>query len=216
MRWVAALLLAMVCLAGGTRPSEAQSSRLEPALLRPADLGPEWSIRQLPEPEAAQPQSEDGSADEDGGALALCGRGVPDIGATAPREWADRWYIRDDERAIVYHAIDQLSLVAGRRFMAYLRSLPLPCAWSSEGVSSGHVLHEMESLPFPSLGDESVAFRLVEQGDGFGYEINMVYVRIGGLVTQVTSFAVDPPSERVDTSHTEALVRLVVKRLASL
>jgi hypothetical protein len=196
--FVAVITTAIAMLSLTTSNVTAQPAPVSTALITPADLPGDW-IEEPP-------------SDDDDDSASLCGiEASQELGSTI--EAGKVTYSQGRLEPVLYQVVSRTPEAGA--VMERVRTLPVPCEWSTtdeEGVSTTWT---MDVLPFPSFGDETLAFRLNTTLDDIAYlETEMVFIRRGDVVSVVSIASVgvlSPPESQ--TALLESLVTLVDERL---
>lgn len=178
-----------------------QSIPLSTTLITPEDLPGEW---------AEEPPSED---DDDTSALCGIESSLQLGSATEAGEVA---YSQGRLGPVLHHVVSRTS--AAGAVMEGVRALPVPCEWTATDDEGVATTWTMDVLPFPSFGDETLAFRLRTTLDDIAYlETDLVFVRYGDVVSvlSIASVGVLSPPES-QTALLESLATLADERLVAV
>lgn len=180
----------------------AQPGPVSTALLTLEDLPGDWT-------------EEPAEEEEDGDTSFLCGVGSPSnlSGAT---DVGRASFTQGGLGPVFYQLVSRTSDAAA--VMEGVRNLPVPCEWTETDDAGDVTTWTMDVLPFPSFGDESLAFRLGTALDDIAFlETDMVIIRRGDVVSVllIISIGVLAPPEP-QTALLESLAALVDERLVAV
>ncbi len=180
----------------------AQPAAVSTALLTLEDLPGEWT-------------EEPAAEEDDGDTSFLCGVGSPSnlSGATdAGRASFTQGWMGPQLYQVVSRTPDAAAVIEG------IRNLSVPCEWTETDDEGDHTTWTMDVLPFPSFGDETLAFRLSTALDDIAFlETDIVIIRRGDVVSVLLIISIgvlSPPEPQ--TALLESLAAQVDKRLVAV
>jgi hypothetical protein len=178
----------------------AQPAPVSTALITMQDLPGEWY---------EEPPSDDDRSS------ALCGIESPEeLGGAV--EAGEISFSQGRLGPVLYQVVSRTAEAGA--VMERVRTLTVPCEWTATDEEGASTTWRMDVLPFPSFGDEMLAFRLSTTLDDIAYlETDMVFIRRGDVVSVVSIASVGVLSlPESQTALLESLVGLVDERLVTV
>jgi hypothetical protein len=193
----AALLLALGLARPATWAPVAQAQVLTDGLLTAADLPAGWSVS--------------GPLDADAGVPFAC----PALPAPAqPLAQVGELLVGTAPTEMAYQTVGQYGPGEAAQVLAAALHESEPCIWTAPldaGPAASLAMAPATGLP---LGEEAAERPLVMQGEGFVVTGELVLLRCGDTLTQLTHLVVGPEVRVLDTAAQAALAQAAAQRLS--